>query len=714
MANPSSNFFLHGAASSVLIHAPTGEPPLIAYWGARIDEKTDPDALLRLRARQGAQGGAFVEVPASLSCEAGTGYLGPSGLQLHRDGKNWAPTLKVVSADQNGDQLAIVCADPAHGLRATYQFSIDPASDVVRVQTAFENTGDTRLTVDWASVVCLRTPPDLSEILTFSGRWSGEFQTDRGPLRQGGYFSENLRGRTSHDRSPSFILCTPHTNERGGPCFGAHLGWSGNHRMRVDTLADGRRIMQAGECFVPGEMRLEPSDVYETPTLYCQYSANGLSDLSQGFHNFYNTHLKDKRVGSRPRPVHYNTWEGIYFDHKPAELMKLADAAADIGAERFVLDDGWFKARRHDQAGLGDWVVDRTVYPGGLQPLIDYVRGKGMEFGLWVEPEMVNEDSDLFRAHPDWVLGAPPAPPIPFRHQLVLDLTRPEAAAQIFDQLDAVLREHDGIAYLKWDMNRDVSHPGGADGSPAIHRQTRAVYALIDRLRAAHPSVEIESCSSGGARADYGVLERTDRIWTSDSNDALDRQMIQRGVSFFFPLSVIGAHVGPRECHITGRTLSMALRAATAFFGHMGVEANLLRMDEADRDVLKQAIALYKEHRALLHRGDFVRLDGPKHQNAVGVVAQDKRTALYSVAMTGSIPEILPGVLHFPALDPGLEYQLRIVWPTEIKTPPPHRLEESGLMETGYRAQGDLLMNVGLQLPLLNPETCLIFEATAL
>jgi alpha-galactosidase len=237
---------------------------------------------------------------------------------------------------------------------------------------------------------------------------------------------------------------------------------------------------------------------------------------------------------------------------------------------------------------------------------------------------------------------------------------------------------------------------------------------LIDRLRNKHANVEIESCSSGGARADYGVLERADRIWTSDSNDALDRQMIQRGASFFFPLSVIGAHVGPRECHITGRVLSMGLRAGTAMFGHMGVEANLLAMSDEDRADLKDAFALYKKHRALIHDGTFMRLDGPPYQNSVGVASKDRRNALFSYAMTGSTPEILPDVFYFAGLDPDLRYSLRVVWPTRIVTPPPHRLETSGLLTEGYEATGDMLMNVGLQLPLLHPDTCLVFEATAI
>eukprot|EP00903_Cladosiphon_okamuranus_P002613 g2611.t1 len=336
----------------------------------------------------------------------------------------------------------------------------------------------------------------------------------------------------------------------------------------------------------------------------------------------------DGRIDRKKRPIHYNTWEAVYFDHDHETLFNLANKAAEVGAERFILDDGWFGSRRNDKAGLGDWWPSKDVYPDGLGPLIKHVTDLGMEFGLWFEPEMVNPDSELYREHPDWILHAEGVEQVPFRSQFVLDLTRPEVSDYLFDHMHKLLSEHE-ISYVKWDMNRDVHHPGSR-GRPAIHQQTRALYALIERLREAHPDLEIESCSSGGARADYGILRRTDRIWTSDSNDALDRQRIQRGASHFFPLEIMGAHVGPETCHITGRRLSMEMRVATALFGHMGMELNLLEEAPANLEVLKAGLALHKQHRDLIHSGDFHRLDTPDHVNAIGVVAKDRSEALFS------------------------------------------------------------------------------------
>ena len=417
---------------------------------------------------------------------------------------------------------------------------------------------------------------------------------------------------------------------------------------------------------------------------------------------------------AKPRPVHYNTWEAVYFDHDVAKLRELATRAADIGVERFVLDDGWFGGRRHDRAGLGDWTVSADVYPDGLKPLVDHVTSLGMEFGLWFEPEMVNPDSELYRAHPDWVLGVEGVDQVPYRSQLALDISRTEVADYIFHAIDAVLRDHD-ISYIKWDMNRDLSHPGGASGNAKAFAQVNAVYALLDRVRAAHPDVEIESCSSGGARADMGALAHSDRVWTSDSNDALDRQYIQRGASFFLPPEVMGCHVGPARCHVSGRRLSMDMRAATALMGHMGLELNLLTERQGDLDTLKSAITLHKRHRALLHDGDLVRIDTAPQIIASGVVARDRSEALYSVAYVLSDPQVLPERLRFAGLDPDRNYLVKLIWPTiwqAIKGP--SAIEKLGLNQESATLSGAALMHGGLQLPHAHPETCLLFYVDAI
>ncbi|MEL7488050.1 MAG: alpha-galactosidase, partial [Pseudomonadota bacterium] len=386
--------------------------------------------------------------------------------------------------------------------------------------------------------------------------------------------------------------------------------------------------------------------------------------------------------------------------------------AAWVGAERFVLDDGWFGSRRNDRAGLGDWWVSTDVYPNGLNALADRVRALGMEFGIWFEPEMVNPDSDLYRAHPDWILEARGVEQVPFRDQYTLDLTRQEVSDYLFEKISAIVLEYD-VAYIKWDMNREIHHPASA-GRGAIHRQTRAVYALMQRLRDAHPRLEIETCSSGGARVDFGVLRHTDRFWLSDSNDALDRQSIQRGASYFFPLNVIGSHVGPRVCHTTHRTLSMSFRAATAIFGHMGMELNLHEEADDDLETLKAAVALHKKFRTLIHSGDFFRLDQSDYLNIVGVVAADQDEALFSCAKTTGHHTTLPGRFRFAGLDMAKRYRVKIVWPDRpFSITEPSIVDQADLMGDGAVFSGEALLVHGVQLPLMHPESCILFHLQA-
>ena len=403
--------------------------------------------------------------------------------------------------------------------------------------------------------------------------------------------------------------------------------------------------------------------------------------------------------------VHFNTWEAMYFDQSESRLFALVDAAAEIGIERFVLDDGWFKNRCSDATALGDWVVDADKFPKGLSPLIDRVIAKGMEFGLWIEPEMVSPDSDLYRAHPDWVLGIEGAPTVLARNQLVLDLSRSDVQQYLFNALNTLLSDYP-ISYLKWDMNRAIHQPGNGQGRAAVHSQTQALYQLLAKIRKAYPQLEIESCASGGGRADFGILQYTDRIWTSDNNDALDRLRIQKGFSYFFPPELMGAHVGPRECHITGRVHSMALRAGVALLGDMGVEANLLELDDAEKTELMAAIALHKEHRELLFSGDVVRLDLNPWQIGLGVIGADQQQALFCYALLESESNAIAGRLRLPGLDTQSSYQLDIIWPHNLDNYADSALDASN----GSVFSGDALNQLGLQLPIMRPAELLILR----
>ena len=701
------------ADATLILACAKGAPVSILYWGGALHADTDCAELEGLFARQGMHGVADVALPLSLAMEPGLGHPMFRGFAAHRAGKDWGSLFEVGAVELREGGAKIICRDESTRLGLEYEIDFDARTGVLRIRSTLTNYGATPLDVSDMMTACLPVPDGMTDIIGFTGRWTQEFTQERVARNAATYLRENRSGRTSHFSYPAILLAATDTNESTGDVYGFHLAFSGNHRVRVDSLTDGRVLVSLGALLLPGEVRLAPGETYASPEIVAAYSGQGLSKLSRKFHDHVRTKLLSPEMRAKPRPVHYNTWEAVYFDHDVEKLKELATRAAEIGVERFVLDDGWFGGRRHDRAGLGDWTVSRDVYPDGLGPLVDHVTGLGMEFGLWFEPEMVNPDSDLYRAHPDWVLGLEGVEQIPFRSQLALDISRPEVADYLFHAIDAILRDHD-ISYIKWDMNRDLSHPGDSSGVPRAFAQVGALYALLDRVRHAHPYVEIESCSSGGARADMGVLAHSDRVWTSDSNDALDRQVIQRGASFFLPLEVLGCHVGPAKCHVTGRRLSMEMRAATALMGHMGLELNLLTERTADLDVLKNAIDLHKKHRALLHNGDVFRLDSAPQLIASGVIARDKSEAIYSVAYVASDAKVLPGRFQFTGLDPQRSYRLQLIWPSDWQAiKGPSAIETLDLNGEGAIFSGAALVHGGLQLPHAFPETCLLFYVAA-
>ena len=707
MARTSENWHVLESKNTTLIADVGGRSPSLIYWGERL-RHTTPGMIAALAVRQTAKGSASVEVPLTLCPTFGSGFSGAKGIRLHRHGAAW--DFDPASADvleASSQRLSIRSVDPVHWVVLHHTVALDFDSDVLSLETKVTNEGDAPLTLDWCAAATLPIPAHADTLTGFAGRWSGEFQRQTVAQFTGAYVRENTRGRTSHDSFPGLLAHCSHTTEGAGPAFGFHLGWSGNHRVLAEKLWDGRALVQMGELLLPGEIVLEKGASYRSPVLYASFSPDGFSALSRNFHRYVRSHLLSDAARNKPRPVHYNTWEAVYFDHDPGRLKALAEKAARVGAERFVLDDGWFKGRRHDRAGLGDWLPDESIYPDGLTPLIDHVKACGMEFGLWVEPEMVNPDSDLYRAHPDWILSATTTDTVPFRDQLVLDLTRQAVWDHLFACFDTLLTAND-IAYLKWDMNRDINQPG-SDGRPACHRQVRALYNLLAALRAKHPAVEIESCASGGARTDYGILAHTDRIWASDNNDALDRLEIQRGASFFFPPEVVGGHIGPRLCHVTDRQHSMAFRAAAALFGHMGMEFDLAELTGEEEDVLRAALDLYKQKRALIHGGRLFRLVSKPHALAFGIVSEDRSEGLFTYAQTATRAESVPESFRFEGLDAASRYKMELIWPQSFQTRSPNALEATA--ETVISGEG--LMTAGVQLPLTMPETALVFELTA-
>jgi alpha-galactosidase len=379
-----------------------------------------------------------------------------------------------------------------------------------------------------------------------------------------------------------------------------------------------------------------------------------------------------------------------------------------MGVERFIIDDGWFKGRINDSTALGDWVVDRNKYPDGLTNLIQHVTELGMEFGIWVEPEMISKDSDLYRQHPDWLLQLDGYQQPTGRHQYVLDLQNPAVFNYLYQHLDDLLSHH-AISYLKWDMNREVVQPGHQQ-QPASTQQVHALYRLIDQLKHQHPHIEIESCAAGGGRIDYEILKRTHRVWPSDNNDALERQRIQRGFSYFFPPEIMGSHIGATHCHATRRVSDIHFRGITALFGHMGIELDPVKESAAERAGFEHYISLHKRYRPLLHSGTNYRLSGddPAAQVLLAVIAADRQSGLLSIAQLEMPTYAFSGTIKIPGLQPDQHYQLTLV-------AGPNNLHEIVNQQPAWLTEpltlsGEWLATAGISCPILDPTSALLIE----
>lgn len=506
-----------------------------------------------------------------------------------------------------------------------------------------------------------------------------------------------------------------------GDAYSVHVGWSGNSVLSAERLPYTTGVIGGGELLFGGEVTLagpgEGQNSYDTPWLFGSYG-DGLNEIAARFHSYVRS--LHPRLFSHGRPVILNTWEAVYFDHNFDTLKALADKAADSGVERFVVDDGWFGSRRDDTSGLGDWQIAQDVWPDGpksLKALADYVHAKGMEFGLWFEPEMVNPDSDVARNHPDWILS-PTAGRLPLqgRTQQVLDLTNPDAFDYIYGCMDQLVGEL-GIDYIKWDHNKLVTEPGSRrSGRPAVHAQTLAVYNIFKGLKTAHPGLEIESCSSGGGRVDLGILEHADRIWVSDCVDPVERADIQRYTSLLVPPAMMGEHVGASPAHSTQRATSQELRMAMAFFGHMGIEWNLLK--EPDEALAKLAVwvAEFKKHR------DWFAIDTCVHADSNdpavrldGMVMPNRDAAIYRFTQLTTSQTYPAAPVHLPGLDPERTYRVSPLDPSLDLTGLTNGQSTLGWWnEEGVVLTGEALQRYGIRPPSLHPQQAVLLKAVAL
>ncbi|MFC1413420.1 alpha-galactosidase [Streptacidiphilus sp. N1-12] len=601
-------------------------------------------------------------LPADLSGFNGFEGHTPVGEELPVDGGSrfGAPSLQLRFADgvralepvadghslteqPTGATLLLHFRDRHYPLRITLGYQVHDDSDVIERWTELTHTGTDSeagdgteqgpITVLRADSAAWSLPPrDDYRLSHTTGAWAAETQLRRSQLSYGETVLTSRRGVTGHHAQPWAMVDAGDADEQHGQVWSTALAWSGSWRITLQRTADNALGLTAGAGHEGLTVRLAPGATHSTPRLAGLYSGGGFGGTSRSWHAHIRAHLLP--YPDETRPVLYNSWEATAFAVTLEGQQQLAAHAAALGVELFVMDDGWFGARRNDRAGLGDWTPYAGAFPDGLQPLVDSVHGLGMRFGLWVEPEMVNPDSDLYRAHPDWVLHQPNRRRTELRHQLVLNLARPEVAEWMYDWLTRLVGDH-GIDYLKWDMNRPFTEAGGSadpdDPDLLWTDYVRHYYQVVDRLRADHPALRIEACSSGGGRVDLGVLARHDQVWTSDNTDASDRLVIQDGYAQVYPVRTMAAWVTDVPNQQTGRSIPLRFRFHSAMSGVLGLGGELDRWTGAELKEAAELIAEYRTIRHLVQHGALYRLRPPRSQNeltAVQYIAADAAEAV--------------------------------------------------------------------------------------
>ncbi|MFF1877152.1 alpha-galactosidase [Leifsonia sp. NPDC058230] len=696
---------LRGGGTSLVVDLSDGRLPRILHWGSDLGE-LEAAELEQLRTiTRPTVGDSIVTYPQPVPVipQLAEGWLGRPGVAGNRAGRDFAPLFRNAVSTVTDASIETTATDPESELSVTILLRLG-SEGLVTAAGSIRNDGAEPYALD-AFELTLPVPDVADELLDLTGRWARERVPQRHEFPIGSWVRESRGGKPGLDHSTLFSAGVKGFGFERGQVWGIHLGWSGNQLLAAERTPAGTRILRAGELLLSGEIVLPAGGSYQSPTLYGSWG-DGLNQVADRFHAMLRARPSHP---SQPRPVLSNTWEAVYFDHDFAKLKAFADKSAELGIERFVLDDGWFLGRRNDHTSLGDWEVDPVVWPDGLDGLAAHVHDLGLQFGLWFEPEMVNLDSELARAHPEWVFDAGHGPGLPSRHQHVLDLAHPEAYEHVLAHMSTLV-ERLGIDFIKWDHNRyltDAGHSGS--GRAGVHDQTLAAYAMMDELRRRHTNLEIESCASGGGRIDLGVLQRTDRVWTSDCNDPHERVDIQRWTSLLLPPELQGTHIGAGESHTTHRVSTLDFRASTAFWGNLGVELDLTELNPKTFEALKGWVDAHKKHRGLLHTGRVVHADTIPEIRVDGVVAQDHAEAIFSYTVLSRPAAWPPPRLRLPGLDPTRRYTVRLMSPGRAvptgQQPP--------WMSADVTISGEVLAALGLEAPSLDTDRTALFHLVA-
>jgi alpha-galactosidase len=673
------------------------------YWGKKIVRDED------LAAAHSSREHASFDSSETMTNEEYPGWGGmlytEPCLKITRADGDRDLVLKYDSQKVVDDTLEVRVKDIQDDVFVTLHYRLYPRTDIIRKEAEIQNRTKQSLVVESAQSGVWYVPRGEGYRLTYlTGRWAGETQPVHEPIHQGKIVLESRRGNTSHQLNPWFAIdeMGRADEDHGRVWFGA-LGWSGNWKLTVEqTPAQQVRVVGGYNDFDFGYL-LKPGESLVTPPYYGGFTDGGFGEASRLMHRFEREEILPRRSAVHPRPVLYNSWEATTFNVNVEGQKELADKAAKIGVELFVMDDGWFGERNDDHAGLGDWVVNPKKFPNGLKPLIDHVKSLGMEFGLWVEPEMVNPDSDLYRAHPDWVMNFSGRPRSEARNQLILNMARDDVKEHIFAVLDKLLSEND-IGFIKWDMNRHFSEPGWPEVPVAEQKKiwvkyATNVYEIIDRLRAAHPHLEIEACSGGGGRVDLGILQRVEQVWTSDNTEAFDRLRIQEGFSLAYTPKVMMDWVTDVP-NLNHRSTPLKYRFLVAMQGSLGIGANLNHWSAKDFDMAKDMIERYKQIRETVQEGNLYRLFSPREGNLTAnqYVSEDgEQAVLFAFLHSQQLLRPAP-TIHLRGLDEHALYRVKSI--------------DDKLVDKFQTVSGSYLLHHGLDLKLGGDfdSTMVVFE----
>ena len=582
-----------------------------------------------------------------------------------KKGKYEIPGLPAVYAKEDeAETLEITLKDTATEAEVILKYGVFEKEDVITRSVVVKNSGKTPIVINKVHSMCLDIPYGDWEWMHFYGRHTMERQAERVPVLHGISESSSSRGTSSHHQNPAVLLCEKDCTEINGHCIGAALMYSGGFQAQVekDQLEQVRLVMGIHpDTF---EWTLEAGEAFYTPEVILSCSTTGFAKLSQNFHHIIRNHVCRGTYQLSSRPVLINNWEATYFDFNEEKILNIARQASKLGIDMMVLDDGWFGKRDDDCSGLGDWFVNEKKLNGGLKALVEKINAMGMKFGLWFEPEMVSEDSDLYRNHPDWAIQIPGRKPMRSRYQLVLDMSNPEVVDYLYGVMSAILRENH-IEYVKWDMNRSISDWYTATLSRGRqmempHRYVLGLYELLEKLTSEFPDVLFEGCSGGGGRFDAGMMYYCPQIWCSDDTDAHERTFIQYGTSFFYPTSTVGSHVSAVPNHQTGRITSIETRGVVAMAGSFGYELDLNQLSEEEKAVVAKQVTHYKEYQSLIYNGDYYRLANPFEDgmSAWSWISEDKKTILVQGVLFRAKPNVLRKTLRLMGLEAKKNYKI--------------------------------------------------------